>query len=161
MSDGIKSVKKPNGCWHHAGCLLTMVSTLLIVMSIYMVFYTEEEIDRKRAEYTASEMEFEEAMRVYEADSANMKVQYQRIKDEMDAAKARNDSTAVAALEDSLKCYSEPEWNPRGAIGVNIGAAIFIFFAIVMLVPFAIGILLLLYYRYRKRKWRAGLDNKT
>lgn len=153
MSDSIKSVKKPNGCWHHAGCLLTMVSTLLIVLFVNLIFESEEELDRKRAEYSAYSMEYEEAMEAYEADSANMKIQYQRIADEIEAAKARNDSTAVAALEDSLKCYSEPEWEPRGVIGVNIGAAIYLFFALVMLVPLAIGIMLLLYYRHRKRKY--------
>ena len=153
MEEAIKSAKKPNGCWHHAGCLLTMVSTLLIVLFVNLIFESEEELDRKRAEYSAYSMEYEEAMRAYEADSANLKVQYQRITDEIEAAKARNDSTAVAALEDSLKCYSEPEWEPRGVIGVNIGAAIYLFFALVMLVPLAIGIMLLLYYRHRKRKY--------
>ena len=93
-------------------------------------------------------------MRAYEADSANLKVEYQRIQAEIDAARARNDSTTVAALKDSLKCYSEPEWTPRGVIGVNIGAAFFAVFALAMLVPLAIGILLLIYYRYRKRKWK-------
>ena len=39
-------------------------------------------------------------------------------------------------------------------IGVNIGAAFFAVFALAMLVPLAIGILLLIYYRYRKRKWQ-------
>ena len=154
MDREIYNVKKPNGCWHHAGCLLTIVSTLLIVFCVYLIIESEEELDRKRAEYAASHQEYEEAMRAYEADSANLKVEYQRIQAEIDAARARNDSTAVAALEDSLKCYSEPEWVPRGAIGVNIGAAFFAVFALAMLVPLAVGIILLLYYRYRKRKWQ-------
>ena len=154
MDREIYTVKKPNGCWHYAGCLLTIVSTLLIVFCVYLIIESEEELDRKRAEYAASHQEYEEAMRAYEADSANLKVEYQRIQAEIDAARARNDSTAVAVLKDSLKCYSEPEWTPRGVIGVNIGAAFFAVFALAMLVPLAIGILLLIYYRYRKRKWK-------
>ena len=154
MNDDIGNIKKPNGCWHYAGCLLTIVSTLLIVFCVYLIIESEEELDRKRAEYAASHQEYEEAMRAYEADSANLKVEYQRIQAEIDAARARNDSMTVAALEDSLKCYSEPEWVPRGAIGVNIGAAFFAVFALAMLVPLAVGIILLLYYRYRKRKWQ-------
>ena len=154
MNDDIGNIKKPNGCWKHAGCLLTIVSTLLVVFCVYLIYDSEEELDRKRAEYAAYHKEYEEAMKAYEADSANLKVEYQRVQAKIDAARARNDSMTVAALEDSLKCYSEPEWVPRGAIGVNIGAAFFAVFALAMLVPLAVGIILLLYYRYRKRKWQ-------
>ena len=126
---------------------------LLILFFVYLIFDSEKQLDKKRAEYAASEMEYQEAMKAYEADSVNLKVQYQRILAEIDAAQARNDTLAVAALQDSLKQYSEPEWVPRGAIGVNIGAAFYVFFILVMLIPLAIGLLLLLYYRYRKRKW--------
>ena len=118
---------------------------LLIIFFVYLIFDSEKQMDRNRAEYSAYEMEYEEAMKAYEADSVNLKAHYQRILAEMDAAQNRNDSLAVAALQDSLKRYSEPEWNPRGAIGVNIGAAFFVLFALVMLVPLAIGLLLLLY----------------
>ena len=153
QNDSVYPVKKPNGCWFHAGCLLTVASMLLIMFFVYLIFDSEKQMDRNRAEYTAYEREYQEAMKAYEADSVNMKAQYQRILAKIDAAQARNDSLAVAALQDSLKRYSEPEWMPRGAIGVNIGAAFFVLFALVMLVPLVIGILLLLYYRYRKRKW--------
>ena len=126
---------------------------LLILFFVYLIFDSEKQLDKKRAEYAASEMEYQEALKAYEADSVNLKVQYQRVLAEIDAAQARNDTLAVAALQDSLKQYSEPEWTPRGAIGVNIGAGFFLVFALLMLVPLAIGLLLLLYYRYRKRKW--------
>lgn len=153
QNDSVYPVKKPNGCWFHAGCLLTVASMLLIMFFVYLIFDSEKQMDRNRAEYTAYEREYQEAMKAYEADSVNMKAQYQRILARIDAAQARNDSLAVAVLQDSLKRYSEPEWMPRGAIGVNIGAAFFVLFALVMLVPLVIGLLLLLYYRYRKRKW--------
>ena len=153
QNDPVYPVKKPNGCWFHAGCLLTVASMLLIMFFVYLIFDSEKQMDRNRAEYTAYEREYQEAMKAYEADSVNMKAQYQRIMAKIDAAQARNDSLAVAVLQDSLKRYSEPEWMPRGAIGVNIGAAFFVLFALVMLVPLVIGLLLLLYYRYRKRKW--------
>ena len=123
-----------------------------------MIFESEKQLDRKRAEYTASELEYQEALDAYEADSVNMKAQYQRIQAEIDAAQARNDSLAVASLQDSLKLYSEPEWAPRGAIGVNIGAAFFVLFALVMLIPLAIGLMLILVYRYRKRKWLNNME---
>ena len=153
QNDSVYPVKKPNGCWFHAGCLLTVASMLLIMFFVYLIFDSEKQMDRNRAEYTAYEREYQEAMKAYEADSVNMKAQYQRILARIDAAQARNDSLAVAVLQDSLKRYSEPEWMPRGALGVNIGAAFFVLFALVMLVPLVIGLLLLLYYRYRKRKW--------
>ena len=105
---------------------------LLILFFVYLIFDSEKQLDKKRAEYAASEMEYQEALKAYQA---------------------RNDTITVAALQDSLKRYSEPEWVPRGAIGFNIGGAFFLVFALAMLIPLAIGLLLLLYYRYRKRKW--------
>ena len=126
---------------------------LLILFFVYLIFDSEKQLDKKRAEYAASEMEYQEALKAYEADSVNLKAHYQRILAEMDAAQNRNDTITVAALQDSLKRYSEPEWVPRGAIGFNIGGAFFLVFALAMLIPLAIGLLLLLYYRYRKRKW--------
>ena len=159
MNDPIRPAKKPSGCWLHAGCLLTIVSALLFGFFVYLIFDSEKQMDKNRAEYSASQMEYEEAMQAYEADSVYMKAQYQRIQSKISAAQARNDSLAVTALLDSLKLYSEPEWAPRGAIGVNIGAAFFVVFALVMLVPLAIGLLLLLVYRYRKRKWLLSANN--
>ena len=157
MNDPIRPVKKPSGCWFHAGCLLTIVSTLLALFFVYMIFESEEHMDRNRAEYSASEKEYQEALEAYEADSVNLKTQYQRVQAELDAAQTRHDSVAVTALQDSLKRYSEPEFIPRGAIGVNIGGAFFLVFALAMLIPLAIGLLLLLYYRYRKRKWHKDI----
>ncbi len=159
QNDPIRPVKKPSGCLYHAGCLLTVASMLLISFFVYLIFDSEKQLDNKRAEYKASQMEYEEAMQAYEADSVYMKAQYQRIQAEIDAAQARNDSLAVASLQDSLKLYSEPEWVPRGAIGVNIGAAFFVLFAVVMLIPLSIGLLLLLVYRHRKRKWLSSANS--
>ena len=105
---------------------------LLILFFVYLIFDSEKQLDKKRAEYAASEMEYQEALKAYEADSVNLKAHYQRILAEMDAAQARNDTITVAALQDSLKRYSEPEWVPRGAIGFNIGGACFLVFALAM-----------------------------
>jgi len=150
--DPIRPVKKNSGCWYHAGCLITVVSTLLIVFFVAMIFESEAKMDKNREEYAASHQEYEEALQAYEADSANLKAQYQRILTEMDSAQARNDTLMMAALEDSLKLYSEPEFIQRGAIGFNIGGGFFLIFALMMLIPLIIGLLLIAYYRYRKRK---------
>ena len=109
-------------------------------------------MDKRREEFRTSQQEYDEALKAYEADSVNMKAQYQRVQAEIEAAKARKDSTAVVALQDSLRRYSEPEFIPRGAIGVNIGAAFIVFLILLTLIPLTIGLLLLLYYRYRKRR---------
>ena len=159
QNEPIQPVKKPSGCWYHAGCLLTVASIVLMVFFVFMIFESEKQFDKKRAEYAASEIEYQEALEAYEADSVNLKAQYQRILAEIDAAKARHDSLAEVALQDSLKQYSEPEFIPRGAIGFNIGGGFFLVFALAMLVPLAIGLVLLLYYRYRKRKWLCQQNN--
>ena len=122
----MNSVKKPSGCWWLSGCLMMVVSTLLIAVCVSIVYTSEKELDRKRAEYAESVKEYEKAMEAYEADTVNIE---------------------------------KPEFVPRGAIGVNIGAAFFVLFAIVMLVPLAVGVALLLYYRYRRRLYKLNNDN--
>lgn len=121
MNEPVYPAKKPKGCWKFFGWLLTIVSGLLFAFFISMIFYTDKELDKKRAEYSAYVEEYEEAMKAYEADSVH---------------------------------FQAPEWNPRGAIGDNIGGAFFLLFAIIMLVPFGIGLLMLIFYGYKKRKWR-------
>ena len=118
--------KKPSGCWRLSGCLLTTVSGLLIAFFVYMIFYSEQKMDENRAEYAAAQTEYEEAMQAYNA------------------------------LPDSIRSVTaEPEYVRRGAIGFNIGGAFFFIFALIMLLPFGIGVALLLYYRYRNRRWLA------
>ena len=117
QDDAMKQVKKPSGCWWLSGCLITVVSLLLIAVCVGVVVSSEKELDRKRAEYAASVEEYEKAMEAYEADTVNVE---------------------------------KPEFVPRGVIGVNIGAAFFVLFAFAMLVPLAVGVGLLLYYRRRR-----------
>lgn len=152
-NEPIQPPKKPSGCWWMSGCLMTVVSALLIVFTIGLIFDSEKHLDDLRAEYAASNKEYEDAMAAYEADSAHLQAEYQRIQTEIEAAKLRNDSDAVMALEDSLLLYAEPEYNPRGAIGFNIAAAFYVVFIIILLIPLGIGIVLLLYYRYKNRKY--------
>lgn len=152
-NEPIRLPKKPSGCWWMSGCLMTVVSALLIVLTIGLIFDSEKHLDDLRAEYAASNQEYEEALAAYEADSAHLQAEYQRIQVEIEAAKLRNDSDAVMALEDSLLLYAEPEYNPRGAIGFNIAGAFYVVFIIILLIPLGIGIVLLLYYRYKNRKY--------
>lgn len=59
---------------------------LFILFFVYMIFDSEKQFDKKRAEYIASEQEYQEALQAYKADSVYMKAQYQRIQTEIDAA---------------------------------------------------------------------------
>lgn len=149
----IPSPKKPSGCWLWSGCLLTVISAILIVITISLIFDAERHLDERRAEYAASTKEYEDALIAYEADSVRLHAQYLRIEKEIEAAKLRNDSNAVWALEDSLMLYAEPEYHPRGAIGFNIAGAFYLLFIVFLLIPLVIGIILLLYYRYKKSKF--------
>lgn len=157
MPDILRPVKKPSGCLKGTGCLLTIVSVLFIAFCIAMIFEGERRMDELRAEYTASTKEYEDKMEAYVADSAHLHAEYNRIAAAMKEAEAKGDSTLVEALSDSLMLYDEPLYERRGAIGVNIGAAFFVFFALCALVPLAIGIVILIYYRYRKRKYKQYL----
>lgn len=152
-NEPISPVKKPSGCWWLSGCMLTTVSLGLIIMFVFLIFDAEDHLDKRRAEYAESNKEYEEALMAYEADSAYFRAQYQRIQQEIDAATLRNDSVLVAALEDSLLVYAEPEYTPRGAIGFNIAGAFYIIFILFLLIPLIIGIVLLLYYWNKKRKY--------
>ena len=108
--------------------MLTIVSALLIAFFVWMIVYSEQEMDKSRQEFTASQIEYEEALKAYEADST--------------------------LFQDSLKNYVKPEFHPRGHIGVNIGAAFLVVFILFLLIPFGIGLLILLYYWLKYRKWR-------
>ena len=121
MNDPYIPMKKPSGCWKWSGCMLTIVSALLIAFFVWMIVYSEQEIDKSRQEFTASQIEYEEALKAYEADSLHLE---------------------------------KPEFHPRGHMGVNIGAAFFVVFILFLLIPFGIGLLMLLYYCLKYRKWR-------
>ena len=153
-------VKKPNGCWWFSGCLLTVMSVCFILFTIFLILDSEEKMDANRAEYSASFKEYEEALMAYEADSANLQAQYRRIEAEIDAALLRNDSALAAVLEDSLHIYAEPVFKSRGHIGFNIAGAFYMIFIVFMLIPLAIGIALLLYYRRKKRKYERGKNEE-
>ena len=146
-------VKKPSGCWRLSGCLLTAVSVFLIIFTIYLIIDAERHMDERRAEYAASSREYEEALAAYNADSVYNKAQYERILTQMAVAKQRRDSALIASLQDSLLAYAVPEFIPRGAIGFNIAGAFYVLFILILLIPLTVGILLLLYYRYKKRKY--------
>ena len=154
MPDIVRPVKKPSGCLKGTGCLLTVISVLFIIFCIAMIFEGERHMDELRAEYTASTKEYEEKMEAYVADSAHLHAEYNRIAAAIEEAQSKGDSTLVEALTDSLKLYDEPLFERRGAIGVNIGAAFFVFFALCALVPLALGIVLLVLFWHRRRKYR-------
>ena len=154
MQDIVRPVKKPSGCLKGTGCLLTVISVLFIIFCIAMIFEGERHMDELRAEYTASTKEYEEKMEAYVADSAHLHAEYNRIAAAIEEAQSKGDSTLVEALTDSLKLYDEPLFERRGAIGVNIGAAFFVFFALCALVPLALGIVLLVLFWHRRRKYR-------
>jgi len=101
--------------------MLTIVSALLIAFFVWMIVDSEREMDKSRQEFTASQIEYEEALKAYEADSLHLE---------------------------------KPEFHPRGHIGVNIGAAFLVVFILFLLIPFGIGLLILLYYWLKYRKWR-------
>ena len=108
MNDPYKPIKKPHGCWKWSGCMLTIVSALLIAFFVWMIVDSEQEIDKSRQ--------------------------------------------GIHSLADRVP--EKPEFHPRGHMGVNIGAAIFVLFILISLIPFGIGLLMLLYYWLKYRKWR-------
>ena len=112
MNDPYNPVKKPSGCWKWSGCMLTIVSGLLIAFFVWMIVDSEKEMDKSRQEYYESQKEYEEALKAYEADST--------------------------LFQDSLKNCVKPEYHPRGHIGVNIGAAFFAVFILFLLIPLGI-----------------------
>ena len=160
MEEFVKPVKKPSGCLKSFGWFLVISSVLFIAFNILMIFEGEKHMDELRAEYTASTKEYEEALEAYNADSVHMQAEYQRIQAVIEKAEAAHDSVLVMELNDSLAQYDEPEWKPRGAIGVNIGAAFFVFFALCALIPLLIGFFILIYCHNRKRKYRKFLEEQ-
>ena len=79
MNEPIYTVKKPSGCIKWSGWLLTIVSALLIAFCVWLIFYSEEKMDENRAEYSAWQTEYDEAIKAYEADSVHRQTEYRRI----------------------------------------------------------------------------------
>lgn len=160
MEEFVKPVKKPSGCLETFGWFLTVGSVLFIVLCIAMIIEGEKHMDELRAEYKESTKEYEDALEAYNADSIHMQAEHQRLLEEIEKAEAAGDSVLAETLADSLTLYSEPLWEPRGAIGVNIGAAFFVFFALCALIPLLIGFFILIYCHNRKRKYRKYLEEQ-
>ena len=114
---------------------------VLLVLSIGGMFYSEKELDKKRAEYSEYSMELEE----YEADSMKQ-VRFQDILDRMDQAVEKGDSLLVAELQDSLRVYGPPE--RRGVIGFNIAGAFFMIPAVAGVVLMVLGLLIAVVFYY-------------
>ena len=149
----LRPVKKPSGCLDVTGWLLTVGSVLFILLCILLTIDAEEKMDENRAEYAASTKEYEDALMAYEADSAHLHAEYLRIQGLIAEAEEAGDTALAEALGDSLVLYDEPVYERRGHIGVNIAGAFYIFFAVCALVPLIIGIILLVIYHVRKRKY--------
>ena len=154
MQDIIRPVKKPSGCLNATGWVLTIGSLLFIILCVAMIFQGEEHMDELRAEYAASQEEYEKAMEVYNADSTHLQQEYQRIQAMIDKAEEAGDTALVTELSDSLSLYAEPVYQRRGAIGFNIAGAFFVVFALCACVPLLIGVILLVYYHRRKQKYK-------
>lgn len=161
MKESIRPVKKPSGCLKALGLLLTIGSVLFILFWVLMVFVSEEEMNENRAEYAASEKEYQQAMEEYEKDSVRLRAEFNRILALRDKAEKEGDTALGEALTDSLAKYAEPDFVPRGAIGFNIGGAFFLFFALCGLIPLIIGILLLVNYRHRKRRYEQAIMSES
>ena len=155
--ESIEPIRKPSGCLKASGrfgCFMAICSVLFIVFCIWMTISSEEHMNELRDEYAASSQEYEDALAAYNADSAHLNAEFNRISARIDEANAKGDTILASQLQDSLTYYSEPVWERRGAIGVNIGAAFFVFFAVCALIPLTVGIILYLVYRYRKRQYQ-------
>ena len=155
--ESIEPIRKPSGCLKASGrfgCFMAICSLLIIVFCIWMTISSEEHMNELRDEYAASSQEYEDALAAYNADSAHLNAEFNRISARIDEANAKGDTILASQLQDSLTYYSEPVWERRGAIGFNIGGAFFVFFAVCALVPLTVGIILYLVYRYRKRQYQ-------
>ena len=161
MEEITQPVKKPSGCLNSFGWLLTIGSVLFILVCVFMIFGLEDSLDEKREEYSAAQQEYEAALEAYNADSLHLHAEYQRVLAQIESAEEEGDSALVAELTDSLALYAEPEYQPRGAIGFNIGGAFFFFFAVLALVPLAAGIAIIIYCRNRKFKYKRYLENRS
>ena len=161
MEEITQPVKKPSGCLNSFGWLLTIGSVLFILVCVFMIFGLEDSLDEKREEYSAAQQEYAAALEAYNADSLHLHAEYQRVLSQIESAEEEGDSALVAELTDSLALYAEPEYQPRGAVGFNIGGAFFFFFAVLALVPLAAGIAIIIYCRNRKLKYKRYLENRS
>lgn len=142
------------GCLGIFGVLLGLAGLLILVLSIFGMFASEQELDKKRDQYAAYEQELEE----YEADSLKV-ARYGEILLQMDEANENGDSLLMSELQDSLAYYAPPE--QRGVIGFNIAAAF-------LMIPAATGVALMViglviavvfYYLWERSRRKSRIDS--
>ena len=122
------------GCLGIFGVLLGLAGLLILVLSIFGMFASEQELDKKRDQYAAYEQELEE----YEADSLKV---------------------ARYGEMDSLAYYAPPE--RRGAIGFNIAGAFLMIPAVAGVVMMVLGLVIavVFYYLWERERKRRRIDS--
>lgn len=108
----LRPAKKPSGCLKTSGCLLTVVSVLFILLCILLTIDAEDKMDENRAEYAASSKEYEDALMAYEADSAHLHAEYQRIQALIEKAEAEGIPCWLRPLPTALSCTTNPCGSP-------------------------------------------------
>lgn len=139
------------GCFGILGVLMGLAGIVLLVLSIMGMFYSENELDKKRAEYSEYSMELEE----YEADTLKQ-ARYTEICELIDKAEADGDSLRMGELQDSLEVYAPP--TQRGVIGFNIAAAFLMIPAAGGVVMMVVGLILAVVFYYL---WERGKGKKV
>ena len=97
--ESIEPIKKPSGCLKASGCFgcfMAICSLLIIVFCIWMIISSEEHMNELRDEYAASSQEYEDALAAYNADSAHLNAEFNRISARIDEANAKGDSVLAA-----------------------------------------------------------------
>ena len=142
------------GCLGIFGVLLGLAGLLILVLSIFGMFASEQELDKKRDQYAAYEQELEE----YEADSLKV-ARYGEILLQMDEANENGDSLLMSELQDSLAYYAPPE--RRGAIGFNIAGAFLMIPAVAGVVMMVLGLVIavVFYYLWERERKRRRIDS--
>ena len=99
--ESIEPIRKPSGCLKASGrfgCFMAICSVLFIVFCIWMTISSEEHMNELRDEYAASSQEYEDALAAYNADSAHLNAEFNRISARIDEANAKGDTVLAAQL---------------------------------------------------------------
>ena len=128
--------KKTSGCLTIVGAVLGAAGLLVLLLCIFGMVASEEEMDRNRELYSESQA----AIDAYYSDSL-MQTRHDEFNRQFAEAEAAGDSLRMAELQDSLDVYAPPM--QAGHIGFNIAGAFLMIPAVVAFVVMALGVVLL------------------
>ena len=166
-----KIPNKPSGCLLPLAIALILIGLPIVFSALFGVFYTIDEYatntEREKIESKLDEAKADSLQVLQDSVIAAMTAERQP---QLDAALERGDTLLYDSLDselnadisytlDSLDLYMPTTYRVDAVTQMIIGVAIIIFFAILGLTPLILGIIFLLIFLTKEKKYKEYINN--